>query len=142
MNVYTPANFTSTLNYHVYFWIYGGRYSGGSSALTYERSGLAAQGVVIVTINHRLGALGFLAHPNLVEEAGIPLGNWSIHDQIAALCWTNKNIQNFGGNASQITIGGQSAGGGSTLTYVYSPCSPASLKAQLPKAVRATPTTH
>lgn len=76
-----------------------------------------------MTINHRLGALGFLAHPNLIEKAGIPLGNWSIHDQIAALYWTNKNIQNFGGNAGQITIGGQSAGAGSTLTYVYSPLS-------------------
>ncbi|OJD40744.1 carboxylesterase [Diplodia corticola] len=124
LNIYTPANFTTTSNYPVYFWIYGGRYSGGSaSALTYEGSGLAAQGVVVVTVNYRLGALGFLAHPNLTADAGIPSGNWGFHDQIAALHWTNENIQNFGGNPSQITIGGQSAGAGSALTHVYSPLS-------------------
>ncbi|KAL1638090.1 hypothetical protein SLS58_009016 [Diplodia intermedia] len=124
LNIYTPANFTTTSNYPVYFWIFGGRYEGGSSsALTYEGSGLASQGVVVVTINYRLGALGFLAHPDLTADAGIPSGNWGIHDQIAALHWTNENIQNFGGNPSQITIGGQSAGAGSAVTHVYSPLS-------------------
>jgi carboxylesterase 2 len=127
LNIWTPENFTTTSNYPVYFWIYGGRFSGGSgSDLTYEASGLAKQGVVVVTINYRLGALGYLAHPTLSEEFGAiygtnSSGNWGLHDQIAALHWTNENIQEFGGNPSQITIGGQSAGAGSVLMLVYSP---------------------
>jgi carboxylesterase 2 len=124
LNIWTPEGFTNTSNYPVYFWIYGGRFSGGSgSDLTYDGSGLAAQGVVVVTINYRLGALGFLAHPYLSATTGLnnSSGNWGLHDQIAALHWTNENIQEFGGNPSQITVGGQSAGAGSSLALVYSP---------------------
>jgi carboxylesterase 2 len=131
LNVWTPENFTSTSNLPVYFWIYGGRFSGGSgSDLTYEASALAAKNVVVVTINYRLGALGFLAHPTLNTEYNdksdngtLPSGNYGFHDQLAALHWTNENINLFGGNISQITIGGQSAGAASTLLHVYSPLS-------------------
>ena len=123
LNVWTPEGFTNTSNYPVFFWIYGGRFeSGAGSDLTYDGSGLAKQGVVVVTMNYRLGALGFLAHPELSEETGYNgSGNWGLMDQQAALHWTNENIQNFGGNSSQITLGGQSAGAASVLDQVYSP---------------------
>lgn len=115
----------------MYFWIYGGRFSGGSgSDLTYEPSALAAKGVVVVTMNYRLGALGFLAHETLNAEYNdksdngtLPSGNYGFHDQLAALHWTNENINLFGGNISQITLGGQSAGAASVLLHVYSPLS-------------------
>lgn len=124
LNIWTPENFTTESNYPVYFWIYGGRFEGGAgSDLTYEASGLAAKGVVVVNFNYRLGALGYLAHPELSAEnnGSVPSGNYGLHDQLAALHWTNENIQAFGGNASQITIGGQSAGSASVLDLVYSP---------------------
>ncbi|TVY71212.1 Fumonisin B1 esterase [Lachnellula suecica] len=131
LNVWTPETFTNTSNLPVYFWIYGGRFSGGSgSDLTYEASALAAKGLVVVTINYRLGALGFLAHPELnteyndkADNGTLPSGNYGFHDQLAALHWTNENINLFGGNISQITIGGQSAGAASALLHVYSPLS-------------------
>lgn len=124
LNIWTPENFTTESNYPVYFWIYGGRFEGGAgSDLTYEASGLSSKGVVVVNINYRLGALGYLAHPELSAEnnGSVPSGNYGLHDQLAALHWTNENIQAFGGNASQITIGGQSAGSASVLDLVYSP---------------------
>ncbi|MCJ1441104.1 MAG: hypothetical protein MMC23_001590 [Stictis urceolatum] len=124
LNIWTPEDFTASSNYPVYFWIYGGRFTGGSgSAATYDGSGLAKKGIVVVTSNYRLGSLGFLAHPTLSAESGNhnASGNWGLQDQIAALHWTNENIQQFGGNPGQITIGGQSAGAGSVLALTYSP---------------------
>ncbi|KAH8657793.1 prolyl oligopeptidase-like protein [Xylariales sp. PMI_506] len=122
LNIWTPDNFTSTSNLPVYFWIYGGRFAVGSGGdSTYDGSGLAQQGIVVVTINYRLDVLGFLAHPDLDTESGIPSGNYGLHDQLAALTWVTKNIQSFGGNPKKITVGGQSAGAASTLLLVYSP---------------------
>jgi len=123
LNIWTPEGFTNTSSYPVFFWIYGGRFESGSgSDLTYDGSGLAKKGVVVVTMNYRLGALGFLAHPELSAQTGYNgSGNWGLMDQQAALHWTNENIQLFGGNSSRITIGGQSAGAASVLDHVYSP---------------------
>ncbi|KAH6646617.1 carboxylesterase [Truncatella angustata] len=123
LNIWTPENFTNETNYPVYLWSYGGRFSGGSgSQATYDGSGLAAKGAVVITYNYRLGVLGGLAHPELSAEAeGNSTGNWFLQDQIAVLHWTNENIQLFGGNPSQITLGGQSAGSGIALSMVYSP---------------------
>ncbi|KAK7750267.1 hypothetical protein SLS62_007784 [Diatrype stigma] len=123
LNIWTPENFTSTSNYPVYIWSYGGRFSGGSSSsVAYDGSGLAAKGVVVISYNYRLGVLGGLAHPELsAESEGNSTGNWFLQDQIAVLHWTSENIQLFGGNPNQVTIGGQSAGSGITLAMVYSP---------------------
>ncbi|KAG6368812.1 hypothetical protein INS49_003028 [Diaporthe citri] len=122
LNIWTPENFNNESNYPVYLWSYGGRFSGGSgSQETYDGSGLAAKGVVVVTYNSRLGLLGGLAHPESAEAEGNSTGNWSLQDQIACLHWTNENIQLFGGNPGQITVGGQSAGSSIALDLVYSP---------------------
>jgi hypothetical protein len=77
----------------------------------YDGAKLAADGTVVVTINYRLGALGFLAHPALASRRGGPSGNYGLMDQQAALRWVQDNIRHFGGNPHNVTIAGQSAGG-------------------------------
>lgn len=127
-DVYTGDDFVGTLPnanasaYPVYVWIYGGRFAGGASSdALYDGSGLAEKGVVVVSINYRLGALGFLAHPELsANSTSGTSGNYGLVDQQAALHWTNENIASFGGDPTRITIGGQSAGAGSVIDHVYS----------------------
>ncbi|PYH88886.1 carboxylesterase [Aspergillus ellipticus CBS 707.79] len=127
LNIWTPNyNETTDLaskNLPVFFWIYGGRFEGGSGdVLTYDGTGLASKDIIVVTINYRLGPFGFLAHPELSAESGHnSSGNYGILDQQAALRWIHENIANFGGNASQITVGGQSAGSASALDSMWSP---------------------
>ncbi|OJJ42073.1 hypothetical protein ASPZODRAFT_20799 [Penicilliopsis zonata CBS 506.65] len=115
-----PTNTSSNLP--VYVWFYGGRFgSGSASQALYDGAGLAAQGVVVVTVNYRLGALGFLAHPELsANSSSGTSGNYGLVDQQAALHWTNENIASFGGDPSRITIGGQSAGAASVLDHLNS----------------------
>jgi para-nitrobenzyl esterase len=81
---------------------------------------LAADGVVVVTINYRLGALGFLAHPALAAQPGGSAGNYGLMDQQAALRWVQANIRRFGGNPHNVTIAGESAGGLSVLAQMVS----------------------
>jgi len=76
---------------------------------------------VVVTINYRLGALGFLAHPALAARPGGPAGNYGLMDQQAALRWVQANIRRFGGNSHNVTIAGESAGGLSVLAQMISP---------------------
>ncbi|CRL26859.1 Acetylcholinesterase, insect [Penicillium camemberti] len=127
LNVWTPAyknqtNMT-TKKLPVLFWIYGGRFAGGSGDVkTYDGTGLAQKDIIVVTINYRLGPFGFLAHPELAAESGHnSSGNYGILDQQAALHWVNENIQLFGGDPNQITVGGQSAGSASALDVMWSP---------------------
>lgn len=106
----------------VLVYIHGGAYTSGSGTVPiYDGTNLARQGVVVVTINYRLGALGFLAHPELSAERGGTSGNYAIQDQIAALRWLRDNIAAFGGDPNKVTIAGQSAGGGSVLALLASP---------------------
>ena len=109
LNVWTPG--TDAPSRPVLVWIHGGAFRSGSSASPlYEGSALARRGdVVVVSINYRLGALGFLAHPSLGAE-GAPFGNWGLLDCLAALRWVQDNIEAFGGDAGNITIFGESAG--------------------------------
>lgn len=107
----------------VMVFIHGGAYEGGSgSDPLYDGATLAKKGVVAVTLNYRLGTLGFLAHPALsaasTEHAS---GNYGMLDQIAALQWVQKNIGAFGGDASQVTIFGESAGGNAVMMLMASP---------------------
>ncbi len=116
LNVFTPA----TPGPHpVMVWIHGGAfYLGLSNA--YDPSRLVAQGTVVVTLNYRLGALGFLAHPALSAEQDGHSGNYALMDQQAALRWVRDNIANFGGDKNNVTIFGESAGGFSVHTHLAS----------------------
>ena len=100
-------------------WIHGGGLT-QDAARNYDGSKLAAEGTVVVTINYRLGALGFLAHPALASRPGGAAGNYGLMDQQAALRWVRRNIDKFGGDPENVTIAGQSAGGLSVLAHLVS----------------------
>lgn len=122
MNVWSPAH-SASANLPVMVWIYGGGFvNGGSSPAVYSGRNFAKGGVVFVSFNYRVGRFGFFAFPALSkEQAGQPLGNYAYMDQIAALRWVQRNIRGFGGNPKDVTIFGESAGGGSVLTLLTSP---------------------
>ena len=107
----------------VFVWIHGGALTGGSSSESlYGGAALAEHGLVVVSINYRLGALGYLAHPALSAESPQNIsGNYGLLDQIAALHWVQDNIAAFGGDASNVTIAGESAGGLSVMYLMASP---------------------
>ncbi|MDA8138242.1 MAG: carboxylesterase family protein [Desulfobacteraceae bacterium] len=120
LNVTTPATNGS---YPVMVWIHGGAFIAGSgSEAAYNPTALAQKDVVIVTLNYRLGALGFLPLAALTDEAG-ESGNYGIMDQQKALQWVKNNIAAFGGNPSNVTIFGESAGGHSVYTHMVTPSS-------------------
>lgn len=122
LNVWTGAK-SPQEGRPVMVWIHGGALTRGSgSTAIYDGEELAKQGVVLVTINYRLGVFGFLAHPELTQESDRhSSGNYGILDQIAALEWVQKNIMNFGGDPKRVTIFGESAGSWSVNALVASP---------------------
>jgi len=101
-------------------WIHGGALVVGESD-DYNPAALVAHGVIVVTINYRIGVLGFLAHPALASYPGGPSGNYGLMDQQAALRWVQRNIRNFGGDPRNVTLFGESAGGLSVLSQLVSP---------------------
>src|SRR5512133_2975789 len=103
----------------VLVWIHGGGFTQDASR-NYDASKLSAAGIVAVTINYRLGALGFLAHPALASRPDGPAGNYGLMDQQAALRWVRANIATFGGDPRDVTIAGQSAGGVAVLAHLVS----------------------
>ena len=117
LNVYAPVHAAS--GRPVLVWIHGGGLT-QDGARDYDGAKLAADGAVVVTINYRLGALGFLAHPALASRPGGPAGNYGLMDQQAALRWVRANIARFGGNPHNVTIAGESAGGLSVLAQMVS----------------------
>lgn len=120
LNIWKPKN---SKNAPVIVWIHGGGLSAGySHEGMYDGAKLAARDAVIVSINYRLGILGYLAHPELSEESdeGIS-GNYGLLDQIAALEWVQHNIGAFGGDANNVTIAGESAGALSVMYLMASP---------------------
>jgi para-nitrobenzyl esterase len=125
VNVWRPATARAAHKLPVIVWIYGGGFvNGGSSPPTYAGAALAKQGVVLVSFNYRLGRFGFFAHPQLTKEtggAGEPLGNYGYMDQLAALRWVKRNVAAFGGDAANVTIIGESAGGMSVNALLTSP---------------------
>jgi para-nitrobenzyl esterase len=107
----------------VMVWIHGGELVRGGASI-YPADALAAQGVVVVSMNYRLGRLGFFAHPTLAAEAPHDLrGNYGYMDQLAALAWVRRNIAAFGGDPQAVTLFGESAGGGSVMVHLISPLS-------------------
>ena len=121
MNVWAPAQKSAKMP--VLVWIHGGGFGGGSGAIAiYDGAHLAAQGIVVVTINYRVGPFGFLAHPELAREAqGSGVGNYGLQDMIAALRWVRSNAEAFGGDPTRVTIAGQSAGAIAVSDLVASP---------------------
>jgi para-nitrobenzyl esterase len=122
LNVWSPkASARSRLP--VMVWIHGGAFMVGSGAVPiYDGEGLAEKGIVVVTVNYRLGAFGFLAHPELTKEsAHSASGNYGLMDQMAALKWVRANISGFGGDPRRVTIAGQSAGAASIGDLIASP---------------------
>ena len=120
LNVWAPAN---AKHAPVFFWIHGGALVTGSSRETlYEGRKLAERGVIVVSINYRLGVLGWLAHPGLSAESPAHIsGNYGLMDQIRALQWVRTNIGAFGGDPANVTIAGESAGALSVLYLMSSP---------------------
>jgi para-nitrobenzyl esterase len=104
----------------VYFWIHGGGLLNGSSNQHDGSLIVNTTGIVVVTVNYRLGVFGFLADPALTREAG-QSGNYGFMDQQAALRWVQSNIAAFGGDPRQVTIGGESAGGWSVCAHLSAP---------------------
>jgi para-nitrobenzyl esterase len=122
LNVWTPAQ-SASAKLPVMVWIHGGGFQiGASSQSAYDGEGLAAQGVVLVSINYRLGILGFLAHPALDQESpqGVS-GNYALLDMVAALQWVKRNIGAFGGDPNNVTIFGESAGGTAVCLLMVAP---------------------
>ena len=118
LNIWAPKE---AANCPVAIWIHGGAFMGGfSSEKEFDGAAYAKRGVIFVSIQYRLGVLGFLAHPWLTAEAGTS-GNYGILDQIAAINWVYDNIAAFGGDPENITIFGQSAGAMSVQTLISSP---------------------
>lgn len=118
LNVWTPAAESDTPR-PVMVWIHGGSFVAGSSGI-YDARRLVSRGdIIVVTVNYRLGALGFLAHPSLGPPGEV--GNYGLADQQAALRWVRANIADFGGDPRKVTVAGESAGGMSVCDHLVAP---------------------
>jgi para-nitrobenzyl esterase len=122
LNVWTPR-LQAAARLPVMVWLHGGSNRVGSgSEEAYEGTVLASHGVVVVTVNYRLGAMGFFAHPELTAESPHhSSGNYGMLDQIAALQWVQQNIASFGGDPGNVTVFGESAGSIDATTLMTSP---------------------
>lgn len=124
LNVWRPERTSAEDRLPVIVWIHGGGFvSGGTSPAIYDGAELARQGVILVSVNYRLGRFGFFAHPALSaanEDNGL-LGNYGFLDQIEALRWVQRNVTSFGGDPNNVTIMGESAGGFSVQALMTSP---------------------
>jgi para-nitrobenzyl esterase len=122
LNVWTPA-VNPKARFPVMVWIHGGAFIGGAGTdPIFAGEELVKKGVVLVTLNYRLGIFGFYAHPDLTRESiHHSSGNFALEDQMAALQWVRDNIAAFGGDEEKITVFGQSAGGASVVTLLVSP---------------------
>ncbi len=125
LNVWTPATAGATEKLPVMVWIYGGGFvGGGSSEPRQDGQNLAKKGVVVVSMNYRLGIFGFFSHPELTKESPQHAsGNYGLLDQAAALDWVRRNIAAFGGDPKRVTIFGESAGSFSVSALMASPVS-------------------
>ena len=124
LNVWTPAQ-TPAAKLPVLVYFYGGGFiAGDGSEWRYDGAHMAQRGIVVVTVNYRLGIFGFFAHPELTAESPHHAsGNYGLLDQQAALAWVHRNIAAFGGDPDRITIGGESAGSISVFAQMASPLS-------------------
>ena len=118
LNVWTPAK-TADEKLPVYVWIYGGAFQTGFTAeMEFDGERIARRGIVVVTLAYRLNMFGFMCHPEITKENPAAPANFGLLDQRTALQWVKDNISAFGGDPDNITLGGQSAGGGSVLNQI------------------------
>ena len=128
LNIWVPEGSTGE-RLPVMVWIHGGAFLTGSASVElhrdealYNGGNLARHGVIVVTMNYRLGPFGFFAHPQLARESPNGMsGNYGLLDQLAALKWVRRNIASFGGNASRVTLFGESAGASSICYLMVNP---------------------
>jgi para-nitrobenzyl esterase len=145
LNVYTPNSGKNlpVKNLPVMVWIHGGALLTGSATEPYyEPIALIGQSVIVVTVDYRLGKLGFFAPKALAEEAAKndePVGNYGIMDQIAALKWISENITAFGGDPNNVTIFGESAGGRSVTWLMTSPAAKGLFHKAIAESAQQTP---
>jgi len=120
LNIWAPAGARKA---PVFFWIHGGALTTGSSRdALYDGTKLAGQGIIVVSLNFRLGVLGWLAHPELSKESPLGVsGNYALLDLIQGLKWVRQNIGAFGGDPANVTIAGESSGGLSVMYLMASP---------------------
>jgi len=118
LNIWTPAK-TGNEKLPVYFWIFGGGWQVGHTAeMEFDGERIARRGIVVVTVNYRVNLFGFTCHPELTKEYPNNPANAGLQDQQFGLKWVYENIEAFGGDKDNITIGGQSAGGGSVSCHI------------------------
>jgi len=118
LNVWTPAN-SKDEKLPVYVWIYGGGFQTGFTAeMEFDGERIARRGIVVVTLAYRLNMFGFMCHPEITAENPDEPANFGLLDQRMAMRWVKENIDAFGGDCNNITIGGQSAGGGSVVNQI------------------------
>jgi len=124
LNLWAPAAATARSRLPVVVFLYGGGFTIGSSGMAnYDGEQVARAGAIFVNFNYRVGALGFMAHPELSREQGGHSGNYGLMDQVAALRWVRANIARFGGDPDKVLIVGQSAGAASVAAHIFSPLS-------------------
>lgn len=124
LNIWAPATAKSGAGLPVIVFIYGGGGTIGSSGMAiYDGETIAKHGAIYVDFNYRVGALGYMAHPELTKEQGGHSGNYGYLDQNAALKWIHENIAAFGGDPEKVIITGQSFGAGSVAAQIFSPLS-------------------
>lgn len=121
VNVWRPSEIKPDQTLPVMVWIHGGGYVGGGSSIPfYDGTSFARDGIIVVSLNYRLGRLGFFAHPALIAAGEGANFNYGYQDQLAALAWVQRNIRAFGGNPREVTLVGESAGGASVLHLLTS----------------------
>jgi para-nitrobenzyl esterase len=121
LNVWTPAK-KSDERLPVFVWYFGGGLQEGNTAeMEFDGERIARRGIVVVTINYRLNVFGFMCDPEITAENPDAPANFGFLDQQFGTRWVKRNIASFGGDPDNITIGGQSAGGGSVMAQVTSP---------------------
>lgn len=124
LNMWLPPTAQAGDKLPVVVFIYGGGGTIGSSGMAiYDGENVAKHGAIFVSFNYRVGAFGFMAHPELTQEQGGHSGNYGYLDQTAALQWVHDNIATFGGDPEKVVLTGQSFGAGSVSAHVFSPLS-------------------
>ena len=123
LNVWTPADPDDGVRRPVFVFLHGGGWAlgWGSNPLLDGRHLAGALDAIVVTLNYRLGSLGWLHHPQLAAEPGAPIGDWGMLDQLAALRWVAEHVAAFGGDPARVTLAGESAGAGSVLHLLGAP---------------------